>query len=128
MCFIGEQASTQRYGRRPYGVGLLVIGVDDSGPHLYECCPSGNEYEYYAQAIGSRYQSARTHLEKHLDEFLHAPLNELIRHGLLALKDTLQQGTELDNKNCSIAIVGIDTEFTLIEGSALDPYLQSLSQ
>ena len=30
------------YGRRPYGVGLLVAGFDESGPHIYETCPSAN--------------------------------------------------------------------------------------
>ena len=124
---LGEQASTQRYGRRPYGVGLLVIGVDETGPHLYECCPSGNGYEFFAQSIGSRAQSARTYLERRYAEFADASLDELIRHGLVALRDTLQQGTGLDNKNCSIAVVGIDRPFEIIEGSSLDPYLSMLA-
>lgn len=29
---IGAQANTQQYGRRPYGVGFLVIGQDVSFP------------------------------------------------------------------------------------------------
>lgn len=61
--------NTQEYGRRPYGVGFLVIGHDESGPHLYEFSPSGNSYEYYAMSIGARSQSAKTYLEKHYEEF-----------------------------------------------------------
>lgn len=34
--------------KRPYGVGLLVAGCDEKGPHLFETCPSGNYFEYYA--------------------------------------------------------------------------------
>ncbi|KAJ2112262.1 Proteasome subunit alpha type-6, partial [Coemansia sp. RSA 353] len=43
VSMIGDKAqtNTQEYGRRPYGVGLLVIGHDDTGPHLYEFSPSG---------------------------------------------------------------------------------------
>lgn len=64
------QVNTQEYGRRPYGVGFLVIGQDQSGPHLYEFSPSGNSYEYFAMSIGARSQSAKTYLEKHYEEFM----------------------------------------------------------
>jgi 20S proteasome alpha/beta subunit len=40
-----------------------------SGPHLYETCPSGNFYDYKAQALGSRCQSAKTYLEKKFATF-----------------------------------------------------------
>lgn len=63
------QICTQRYDRRPYGVGLLVAGWDEKGPHIYQTCPSANYYDCKAMAIGARSQSARTYLEKHLDQF-----------------------------------------------------------
>ena len=66
---IEAQVNTQEYGRRPYGVGFLVIGQDQTGPHLYEFSPSGNSYEYYAMSIGARSQSAKTYLEKHYESF-----------------------------------------------------------
>ena len=73
------QVNTQEYGRRPYGVGFLVVGEDQTGTHLYEISPSGNSYEYYAMSIGARSQSAKTYLEKHFESFaeckmkFHAP-------------------------------------------------------
>lgn len=67
--FIEAQVNTQEYGRRPYGVGFLVIGQDQTGPHLYEFSPSGTSYEYYAMSIGARSQSAKTYLEKHYESF-----------------------------------------------------------
>ena len=67
---IEAQVNTQEYGRRPYGVGLLVIGQDKQGPHLYEFSPSGNSFEYYAISIGARSQSAKTYLEKHYESFM----------------------------------------------------------
>ncbi|KAG1461913.1 hypothetical protein G6F56_005624 [Rhizopus delemar] len=63
------QVNTQQYGRRPYGVGLLVIGHDETGPHLFECSPSGTSFEYHAMSIGARSQSAKTYLEKYYEEF-----------------------------------------------------------
>lgn len=39
-----SQVKTQRASKRPYGVGLLIAGIDDEGPHIFETCPSGNYY------------------------------------------------------------------------------------
>lgn len=98
----GAQGNTQFYGKRPYGVGFLVGGVDDTGPHLYEFSPSGNCLEYYAMSIGARSQSAKTYLERHYESFAECSLDELIKHGLHALRDTLQQDKELNVDNTSI--------------------------
>ncbi|RKP24360.1 nucleophile aminohydrolase, partial [Syncephalis pseudoplumigaleata] len=120
------QVNTQHYGGRPYGVGLLVIGADETGPHLFECSPSGNNFEYYAMAIGSRGQSAKTYLERQYESFADAPLDKLIHEGLTALQATLQQDKSLDVKNASVAYVGVDVPFTVVEGEALAPHLERL--
>lgn len=49
-------------------------------------------------AIGARSQSARTYLEKHLTEFLDCSVEDLVRHGLRALRDTLPNEVELTSK------------------------------
>ncbi|WRT67461.1 uncharacterized protein IL334_004433 [Kwoniella shivajii] len=100
------QTNTQEYGKRPYGVGFLVIGQDETGPHLYEFSPSGTAFEYYAHSIGARSQSAKTYLETNFASFENATLAELINHGLSALHDTLQQDKHLSLANTSIAIIG----------------------
>ncbi|ORY93172.1 20S proteasome subunit alpha 6 [Syncephalastrum racemosum] len=120
------QVNTQQYGRRPYGVGLLVIGYDETGPHLFESSPSGTGLEYFAMSIGARSQSAKTYLEKNYEQFADASLDDLVRHGLLALRDTLQQDKELNIHNTSLGIVGRDRDFEIIEGEALQGYLEML--
>ncbi len=50
---------TQYAGVRPYGVGLLVGGIDKSGPNLYETEPSGTMIEWNAQVIGRGAEKAR---------------------------------------------------------------------
>ena len=106
---IGDKAqtTTQYYGKRPYGVGLLVAGVDDGGPHLFEFSPSGITQEMLACAIGARSQMARTYLERHLDEFADCGREELIRHGLRACKESLVQDKELTVDNTSVGVVGL---------------------
>ncbi|KAG8885944.1 hypothetical protein FRB98_001511 [Tulasnella sp. 332] len=132
------QVNTQEYGRRPYGVGFLVIGHDHTGPHLYEFSPSGTSYEYFAMSIGARSQSAKTYLEKHFEEFDTCDLEQLIDHGLHALRETLQQDKELTNLNTSIGVVGPrgDSEkgtkikaggaFRIMQDEKIDVYLAKL--
>ncbi|KAI8920612.1 nucleophile aminohydrolase [Entophlyctis helioformis] len=126
---VGDKAqiNTQRYGKRPYGVGLLVVGFDETGPHLYECSPSGNYFDYVAMAIGARSQSAKTYLENHFSTFAKASLDEIILHGLRSLRDTLQQDKELNINNCSVGVVGKDTKFYLVESEGLQRYLDMLA-
>jgi 20S proteasome subunit alpha 6 len=49
-------------------------------------------------AIGARSQSARTYLEKNLDNMVTSDLNDLVAHGLRALRDTLPNEVDLSNK------------------------------
>jgi 20S proteasome subunit alpha 6 len=109
VSLIGDKAqtNTQHYGKRPYGVGLLVAGVDETGPHLHEFQPSGLTQEMVACAIGARSQMARTYLEKNAEKFVECNGEELVKHGLRALKETLVQDRELTVENTSVGVVGI---------------------
>jgi len=55
---------TQYAGVRPYGVGMLVGGMDSSTPKLYETEPSGTMIEWKAQAIGRGAPKSRAVLKK----------------------------------------------------------------
>ncbi|MFQ6642078.1 hypothetical protein Gotur_018212, partial [Gossypium turneri] len=87
------QVCTQRSWKRPYGVGLLVAGLDESGAHLYYNCPSGNYFEYQAFAIGSRSQAAKTYLERRFESFRDASRDDLVKDALMAIRETLQGET-----------------------------------
>ena len=120
-----SQVCTQRSWKRPYGVGLLVGGYDATGPHLFQTCPSGNYFEFYAMAIGSRSQAAKTYLERKYKTFPEASRDELIRHALHAVKESLQEG-ELTGKNCSLAIVGKGGKFEILEEESIQPYIDAM--
>jgi 20S proteasome subunit alpha 6 len=135
---IGEKAqmNTQMYGKRPYGVGLLVAGVDERGPHLFEFQPSGMTEEMLAFAIGARSQMARTYLERNIDSFADCSREELIQHGLKALKESLVQDKELSVENTSVGVVGINTvdgkkkvePFKLYDGYSVQPWIESVGE
>jgi 20S proteasome subunit alpha 6 len=118
------QIATQRSGARPSGVGMLIAGVDETGAHLIQTCPSGNAYDHVAAAIGARSQASRTFLEKHLDQLEGLGADELIALALRALKEAASD--PLTEKTCGAAIVGEGTPFTIVEGEALEKALEAV--
>ena len=102
-----SQIKTGHPSKRPFGVGLLVGEIDEAGTHIFETCPSGNFYEYTAMAIGDRCQSAKTYLEKHFESFDNVSVDQLIKHGVAALRASAQD-TDLTEHNVSIGVLGRD--------------------
>lgn len=117
------QKTTQNYSGRPYGVGLLLAGKDNLGVHLLEFQPTGNVIELYGASIGARSQGGKTYLENEMENYLEVEsLEELINHGVNALKQTLKDES-LDISNLSIGVVGEDIDFTILEGKNVEKYL-----
>lgn len=127
-----SQIRTQRYGKRPFGVGLLVAAYDKTGAHLYETTPAGTYFDYKAQAIGARSQSSKTYLERKFETFENATTEQLIRHALLALRESLgtQAGeqTTFSSKSVSISVVGENQTFTILEEQQIQEYLANLDE
>merc|ERR1711957_601672 len=119
-----SQVYTQKAEKRPYGVGLLVAGYDKTGPHLYETRPSGDYFEYIAQAIGSRPQACKTYFEKNYESFAALSEEGLIKQALMGLKAASQ--SPLTTSNCSVSIVGKGTPFRLLTEAELAPYIAEL--
>jgi len=119
------QAYTQKSDKRPYGVGLLVAGYDRTGPHLFQALPDGNMFEYHAQAMGARSQSAKTYLEKHVESFADMPIDDLIRAALNALKGSASDG--LTSANAVVGFVGKNTSFTILENDAIREYVSAVN-
>lgn len=64
-------------------------------------------------STGANSQSACTFLERHMSEFVEYSLNELVKHGVCALQETLPTKQRLSIKNISIEVVGKDLEFLI---------------
>lgn len=131
-----HQKCTQSYVRRPYGVGLLVAGYDESGPHLYETRPDGAYVEWKAVAIGNRAQSAKTYLDRYYNRneekgvpgFEGMDADELIKEALKALQGCIHgDDKELDALKATVSIVGKDRPFEVLEGAAIAPYVEAIA-
>ncbi|GAA0301416.1 archaeal proteasome endopeptidase complex subunit alpha [Halarchaeum salinum] len=62
------QQYTQVGGARPFGVALLIGGIEDGEPRLYETDPSGTPNEWKALAIGSGRDDIQQYLEDEYHE------------------------------------------------------------
>ncbi|KAL9445992.1 hypothetical protein AB3S75_013801 [Citrus x aurantiifolia] len=118
------QVCTQRSWKRPYGVGLLVAGLDEKGAHLYYNCPSGNYFEYQAFAIGSRSQAAKTYLERRFENFSESTREDLIKDALMAIRETLQ-GETLKSSICTVAVVGAEEPFHILDQETVQKLIDS---
>ncbi|KAK2994152.1 hypothetical protein RJ640_020957 [Escallonia rubra] len=118
------QVCTQRSWKRPYGVGLLVAGLDESGAHLYYNCPSGNYFEYQAFAIGSRSQAAKTYLERRFEKFMGSSRDDLLKDALFAIRETLQ-GEKLTSSICTVAVVGVGEAFHILDQGTVQALIEA---
>jgi proteasome alpha subunit len=59
-----KQQYTQYGGVRPFGIALLIAGMDPDGPKLYETDPSGALFGYKATSIGSGKEAVMEMLEE----------------------------------------------------------------
>merc|ERR1719427_605798 len=61
-----------------------------------------------------------------MNEFADCTQEELVKHGLRALRDTLPNETKLSTKNCSVAIVGQTQMFAIYENDDVAAYLSGI--
>jgi len=95
------QLHTQYGGVRPYGVSLLIGGIDDSQPKIFVTEPIGTFFEYKAVAIGENSQIVNKQLEKDYKPTM--SVNEAVQLGINALKKV--EGQKFDIMNLEIAVV-----------------------
>ncbi len=100
------QQYTQTGGARPFGVALLVAGIEDGEPHLFETDPSGTPYEWQAVAIGGSREDIQTYLEDEYTEEM--DLEGGVELALRALASVNDDG--LDPTGVDIATVDVENQ------------------
>ena len=100
----GENAARQHVMSRPYGVALLIGGVDDDGPQLWSTDPSGTYWSFDAYAIGSGAQEARSILkEKYTKD---CSIREAIYLTAAILRQVVEDKTTAEN--IEITVISMD--------------------
>lgn len=76
-------------------------------------------------SIGARSQAARTYLERTFETYDDASLDDLINHALLSLKESATDH-DINSRNISLGIVGIDHPFKQLDDELVQPYIDRL--
>ncbi len=112
-----KQICTQSGGLRPFGVAILVAGVDNGTPKLFETDPTGIYFAYWASVIGEG--------EVEVEEILHKEYNQkmTIEDGLKlsvkALKTVLGQNFNIERVDAAYISI-TDKKFTKVPGAKLE--------
>ena len=114
------QVYTQYGGIRPFGVSLLIAGVDDF-PRLFEAEPSGAMTAYKADSIGADKKEVDEILEKHYKETL--TIEEAIKIAVGALKKTREETLIPDNMEIGYASI-TDKKFVTLNEKQIAQYLK----
>ncbi len=120
-----QQLYTQHGGVRPFGARLLIAGVDNKGPQLYETDPSGVVAAYKCQAIGGGAQNVTEYLERNYDE--KATLEGTIRLALESLRLVVEG--ELDAEKVEMAIIPAKTtQFEKLSTADIEKYVKQIGK
>ncbi len=118
------QQYTQVGGARPFGVALIIGGINKHGePRLFETDPSGTPYEWKALAVGADRGDTREYLEEHYHEDI--DLDGAIGLALRSLGSVNEGG--LRPEGVGLATVDVETEqFRMLPDEEVEEYLVDL--
>ena len=117
------QQYTQVGGARPFGVALIIGGIENGEPRLYETDPSGTPYEWRALAVGADRGELQEYLEDNYTE--NADLDGGIELALRALASV--NDNELSPEGVGLATVDAETEsFLELTNDEIEEYLSEL--
>ena len=115
------QQYTQTGGARPFGVALLVAGIEDGEPRLFETDPSGTPYEGQATAVGGGRDDIMAHLEAEYDPEM--DLQGGVGLALEAMAEATEDG--LDSAGMHVATVDVESEqFTTLSTDEVESHLE----
>lgn len=114
------QDHTQSGGVRPFGVSLLVGGVSDGEPRIFETDPSGSYYEWRASAIGARSGDIRETLEEQYEDGLDT--GEGVGIAVEAIREHVED--DVGPEALSAAVVDADdATFAPLDTDELEEYI-----
>jgi 20S proteasome subunit alpha 2 len=100
------QEYTQSGGVRPFGVSLLICGLEESSttgekiPLLFQCDPSGAYFAWKATAMGKNSINGKTFLEKRYTEDME--LDDAVHIAILTLKEGFEG--QMNESNIEVGI------------------------
>lgn len=115
-----SQAYTQHAGVRPFGVTMILAGVDATGPRVLTTDPSGAYRGFKAIAVGRKNDEANRLLEEKYSDAL--TLEDAIRLAIEAVK--VASGTDVNEETVKVSVVPVESKvFKRLESEEIKGYL-----
>jgi 20S proteasome subunit alpha 5 len=109
---------------RPFGVSLLIAGVDETGPVLFQTDPAGTYTQYEAKAIGEGCEGAQITLQEQYNRSLTVP--EAQKIALEVLKQVREK--KITSTNVELAVITVaEPEFRFCTTEEIEAILGTLS-
>jgi proteasome alpha subunit len=119
-----QQTYTQHGGGRPFGVAMILGGVDKTGPSVFGTHPSGNYMRYKATAVGAGTETVLPILKEMYREDL--TLEEGVKLAVKCLVKALQ-ARELPLR-VKIAVIPVATKkWDMLSNEAVKGYIKEAS-
>lgn len=110
---------------RPFGVALLVGGVDENGPALFHMDPSGTYSKFLAKAIGAGSEGAQTTLQERYNKSM--KLHEAQTLALNILKQVMEE--KLNSVNVEMALITTEEkEYRLCTKEEIEAIIETLDE
>jgi proteasome alpha subunit len=120
-----KQICTQSGGLRPFGVSVMIAGIDGNVPRLFVTEPSGIFFEYKATAIGEGEVDAEEVLHKGYKEDM--DIEEGLKLGIKVLSKII--GKELIPERLDAAYITTqDNEFKKVSRDKVDKILKEVKK
>ena len=120
-----KQITTQSGGYRPFGVSLLVAGIDEDGPKLFETDPTGIFFQYKATAIGEGETEMEEILHKEYKESL--TIDDAFKLCIRALHKFIGDDLNVDRIE-SVFIASSDRKFARMEKKDIEKALREVKK
>ena len=116
-----QQQFTQYGGARPFGVFIMVAGLNGKKPELYTSSVTGNYFSYYANAIGEDDEKIREKLRETYKEDL--TIKKGAKHALDIFKEV--QGKKFDIHTFEMEYILVDDlKLKRLEGKEIEEFVK----
>jgi proteasome alpha subunit len=116
-----KQQFTQHPGVRPFGVSLMIAGVDKK-PRLFVSDITGNYFEYFASAIGESDDKIRELLRKGYKKEM--KIEEALKFGLNIFKEIKGKNFNVESFDAAYVLDNNEKKVIRLNGDKLKKYLK----
>jgi proteasome alpha subunit len=120
-----KQICTQSGGLRPFGVSVILAGIDNDGPKLFETDPTGIYFQFRATVIGEGETEIEEILDKEYSEKM--SIEEGLKLSIDALNRILDKNFNIDRVDAAY-ITSAEKKFVKVKKEKLDKLLKEVKK